>query len=102
MKFWGVLAAVAAISACSTSYDRQMATSFMPTQAGWSYKAYADAMTPLDSEAGEKYRISMLEQWLSVNKMCASGYAIDSRRPVVVAEAALGTSYHVYYDGRCT
>lgn len=90
------------LAACA-AHDQRMATDFMPLSDGrWTYKSFADAGTPLESEAGERYRMQMLEIWLGENNRCQDGYSITSRQPIKRSTGLIGDIYDVHYEGVCT
>ncbi len=93
--------AASVLSGCS-AYDRAALTTFEPIGSDhFRFKAFADNIYPLDSPGGEQERIGWLQEYLTDNKFCLSGYVIDERKVVVKVKGALGTVYDLFYSGHC-
>lgn len=90
---------VVLLNGCGESYDRFLRTEFVPTDSGtFRFKAVGG-----DSQGEEAKRRRQLEEWLKINAMCATGYRIEKRTPIVKNAGIFGDSlYDVWYEGRCT
>jgi hypothetical protein len=100
---WLVLCALLVPVAGCVEINRVNETSFVPASDGtWKFKGYADAEYPLDTDAGEQARTTMLEKWLQENHLCAGGYTITDRQAVKKSSGLLADTYDVYYTGHCT
>ncbi len=82
--------------------DRPELTRFEPVgMSEFRYVARTDEWVyPLESMDAEAERMRWLEMYLKDNAMCASGYEIVSRRPVVMSNN-FKPIHDVYYAGRC-
>lgn len=97
MRICGIILVAAMLSGCAATYDQRMATDFIPTADGWTYKTFADIANPIDSDIAERYRIQMLEIWLTENAMCSNGYTIKNKQSI----RRNGPVFDVYYFGSC-
>lgn len=93
------LIAVCSSLANCASYDRVAVTSFIPTSgdAGFKFRGPADTVYPLDSPAAETQRMTMIDEWLRQNGMCARGYDVVSRQVVKRTDLIAD----VWYEGKC-
>jgi hypothetical protein len=95
------VAAGLALSACS-NYEKIKTTTFEPSGSrDFTFKAIADAGSPIDSSEAEKQRLAWLEEYLAQNRFCQKGYSIRERRPVLKSKGLIGDIYDVYYYGNC-
>lgn len=92
----------ALLTSCAT-IDRPHLSSFEPIGASeFRFKARADAMVYReDTTDGEEERMRWLQQYLTDNGICPTGYDIVSRRVVIVAERLMGRINDIFYTGRC-
>lgn len=94
MRF-SVMIAILGLIGCTA--DRVALTEFVPTDAGFEYKAYANAIYPVDGEQAEAMRIEWLEKYLEDNSVCDAGYTITERMPVRRST----TMWRIHYEGIC-
>ena len=89
-------------AACTTQY-KLGATSFEPVGAsGFKYRGPVDAYTPPGPDTdSEKFRISMLQEYLDQNHLCPSGYEITSRIYIEKFKGLFGSLGDVFYEGKC-
>lgn len=96
-----LLLAVPLVAGCSTN-DRSALTRFEPTEHGeFRYVAGAPIDYPENSAAAEATRMEWLRAYLDLNDLCARGYEITERKPVLTRQAILGDVHTIYYRGRC-
>jgi hypothetical protein len=88
------------VGACEALHKPE-SSSFKPVPGGFKFRAIADAAYPEASPNGEAWRMKWLDQRLKKSGVCANGYAITSRTPVLLSTGALGSIYDVYYEGQC-
>ena len=96
------LVAVATLALLAGCQDRLYNSAFEATgETTFKYRGTAAADQPLESQDGERTRITQMEGWLRDNSMCPGGYVITSRIPTKKSSALLGDVYDVNYSGRC-
>ena len=103
---WSISAVVLVlVGACSMNEDleRLSQTEFKPIgNSAFEYKALASpVLRPEDSSGAEFERIVWLESYLSDNGFCPDGYEITERRAILLVTGLLGSSYDIFYSGRC-
>lgn len=96
------LACLIAMAGCDAQ-DKLATTEFKPdvSSGTFEFKATADAAYPAGDPAAEARRIGFLEQYLTDNGICPSGYAITNRQEVHVHSGLLGSIVDILYSGRC-
>lgn len=93
--------ACTAVTACS-SIDRQAMTTFDAQPGGqFAFTSAAGGDYPPDSQSAEATRLSWLQQYLTDNRLCGSGYEITERREIITGRNIAGTAYRIHYRGRC-
>ena len=92
-------ALIVLLNGCGESYDRIRRTEFVSTDGrGFRFKAVGG-----DSQDEEASRRRQLDEWLKINSMCAGGYRIEKRTPIVKNVSVFGDNfYDIWYEGRCT
>ncbi|QCN95899.1 hypothetical protein D3093_11865 [Azospirillum argentinense] len=94
-------AALLALAACQSTAQKATVTTFQPTADGFSYRATADALYPVDTPEGEAERMLWLSQYTKDNGVCPKGYTIASRRTVLKSRGLIADIVDVFYEGRC-
>jgi len=96
-----IVALILLLGGCET-LDRQELTTFEPLKNNrFRYEAKAGPVYRPDTAAGERTRISWLQQYLTDNKLCPNGFTIEQRKVVLVRRAALADLYNIIYYGKC-
>lgn len=97
----GLTLGAALLTGCAT-VDRPQMSRFEPlTDTTFRFSARTDLLIYReDAPEAEAERMRWLQTYLADNKLCTAGYAIDSRRAVVIGDT-LGKLYEIIYFGRC-
>lgn len=91
-------AALALLVGCD-AIDRPAMTTFDTSgPATFIYKAKSDVVYPDTSSGAEADRMRWLAKYLSDNGLCPGGYAVDTRKSIVIQ----GPIHEITYRGHCT
>ena len=96
-----LLAVICILSGCTTDLDKPSLTEFYPHDDGFRYKASTALGYEPDNPKAEEYRIRWLNEYVTDNHVCPSGFDVVKRKVVVKREAPLATIADILYEGKC-